>query len=54
MKGTTFGCFNLFHITTSLKNNYGADEGSSVDTRETALMSGANLLKSLVTIRVKP
>jgi len=53
MKGTTFGCLNLFHMTTSLKNGYGADRCSLVDAK-TPSMPNANLLKGRVIVQVKP
>ena len=53
MNGTIFGCLNHFHITTSLKNNYGTHGRPLVYTKTYAGV-GTNLQKSPVITQWNP
>ena len=52
MKETIFGCRNLFHIMTSLKNDYGNHRCSSADTKKRCV--GANLREGWVITQGDP
>jgi len=52
MNETIFGCLNLFHMTTSLKNDYGAQMGSSVETKKRC--ANTNLREGWVIIQSDP